>query len=556
MGPMTQSIRTSRRSLCLCSQVSLWSRPRRPALTARSPRSNNLFATESRFAEVVVAVRTALDRAAGATAAGNQLWFGRQVDASANYALEAAELLQEFSPLRAVVVKAFTADGLTLKLTSHQFAEAQADLAHGLPSTFTKLLRTAAAAVQPQANSEVKAFTTVLLNTKALELAIAKATPTSLDLPAVFGSRLLTAAEARVAAALSGYATDVLQSPDETYHPDYLIANCGGGGGGGGGGTGASYGEPHENTFSGDDYEFQAVGEFTLVKSTTDNLDIQIRQQAFPGSGDVSFDTATAMRVGNAIVELAASPNGFLQLWVNRKSVPLASQPLAGGGKLSVSADRFATVTWPDGTQVSVFSTVSVAVEHGTGTCNGARVIYVFVKVPRSRYGHLTGLLGDAGQPEGSDLLGGNGISYSLDQLYFPSESVQNFNVLYHQFGQSWRVTTATSLFAYPKGESTASYTDLSFPSKALTVNALRPATAAKAEVVCKASGITNPDLLADCVFDLGVTTSRCFVAGDAQIQAATGGPTRTVCHRAAERSRRQQPLLLPLQRPGRRPPR
>ncbi|MGD0811790.1 MAG: hypothetical protein ABSA91_19095, partial [Acidimicrobiales bacterium] len=278
-------------------------------------------------------------------------------------------------------------------------------------------------------------------------------------------------------------------------------------------------------TFSGDDYEFQAVGEFTLVKSTTDNLDIQIRQQAFPGAGDVSFNTATAMRVGNAIVELAASSKGLLQLWVDRKSVPLASQPLAGGGKLAVLDDRFATVTWPDGTEVSVFSTVSVAVEHGTGTCNGARVIYVFVKVPRSRYGHLTGLLGDPGQPEGSDLLGGNGISYSLEQLYFPSENVQNFNVLYHQFGQSWRVTQVTSLFAYPKGESTASYTDLSFPSKALTVSALRPATAARAEVVCKASGITNPDLLADCVFDLGVTASRCFVAGDAQIQAATGGP-------------------------------
>ena len=502
--------------------------PLLPAPTARLDGSftalNNLFATESRFAEVVVALRTALDRAAGATAADNQLWFGRQVDASANYALEAAELLQEFSPLRAAVVKAFTADGLTLKLTSHQFAEAQAYLARGLPSTFTKLLQTAAAAVQPRTNSEVKAFTAVLLNTKALQRGIAKVTPTSLDLPAVFGSRLLTAAEAPVVAALSGYASYVLQSPDKTYHPDYLIANCGGGGGGGGG-TGASYGEPHENTFSGDDYEFQAVGEFTLVKSTTDNLDIQIRQQAFPGSGDVSFDTATAMRVGNAIVELAASPNGFLQLWVDRKPVPLASRPLAGGGKLSVSADRFATVTWPDGTEVSVFSTVSVAVEHGTGSCNGARVIYVFVKVPRSRYGHLTGLLGDAGQPEGSDLLGGNGTSYSLDKLYFPSENVQNFNALYHQFGQSWRVTQATSLFAYPNGESTASYTDLSFPSKALTVSALTPTTAAKAEVVCKASGITNPDLLSDCVFDLGVTASRCFVAGDAQIQAATGGP-------------------------------
>jgi hypothetical protein len=487
---------------------------------------NKLFDTESRFADIVVALRTALNRVAGATAAGNQLWLGRQADASANYALEAAELLQEFSPLRAAIVKTFTAEGLSMRLTLHQFTEAQADVARGLPSAFTEFLKTAAAALQPQSSTEVKALTSILLDTKAIQKSIAAATPRSLDLPTVFGSPLLTSAEARLATGLSGFANYVLQSPNKIYHPDYRIAYCGGGGGGGGGGgSGASYGEPHENTFAGDDYEFQAVGEFTLVKSTTDNLDIQIRQQPFPGAGDVSMNTATAMTVGKTIVELAANTNGLLQLWVDRKPVPFATQSLAGGGELSVNGGRFATVTWPDGTQVTVFSTVSLAVEHATGTCNSSRVIYVFVKVPRSQYGHLTGLLGDAGQPAGSNLLGGNGVSYSLDQLEYPSESTQNFDVLYHQFGQSWRVTQATSLFAYPKGQSTASYTDLSFPDKALTVRSLTPTTASAAKTVCRSAGITNPDLLSDCVFDLGVTGSRCFAAGEAQVQASTGGP-------------------------------
>ena len=268
------------------------------------------------------------------------------------------------------------------------------------------------------------------------------------------------------------------------------------------------------------------------------------------------MNTATAMRVGETTVELAANPAGYLQLWLDGKSVPLASQSLAGGGKLSVSAGRFATVTWPDGTEVTVFSTVSLAVEHGTGTCNSTRVIYVFVKVARSRYGHLAGLLGDPGKPEGGDILGGNGVPYSLGKLEFPSQSTQNFDLLYHQFGQSWRVTQATSLFTYPKGESTATYTNVSFPSKALTVTSLTPKTAAKAEVVCKASGITNPDLLADCVFDLGVTGSRCFAAGDAQVQSFTGGPSRTGCHPAAGLCRRRPPRLPPLRPAARRPPR
>ena len=185
---------------------------------------NKLFGAETHFAEVVVALRTALDRAAGASAAGNQLWLGRQGDASANYALEAAALLQGFSSLRAAVVKAFAADGLSLSLSPRQFSQAKAALAHGIPSSITSLLRTAAAAVQPQSSSEVKAFTSLLLSTKALQRGIAAATPSALKLPAVLGSRSLTSADDALAAALSSYANYVLESAGKTYHPAYRVA--------------------------------------------------------------------------------------------------------------------------------------------------------------------------------------------------------------------------------------------------------------------------------------------------------------------------------------------
>ena len=100
--------------------------------------------------------------------------------------------------------------------------------------------------------------------------------------------------------------------------------------------------------------------------------------------------------------------------------------------------------------------------------------INVMVKVAPSRAGHLEGLLGDPGEAY-DQLVGGNGVIYSMDQLAFPSDSVSNFDVLYHQFAQSWRISQQSSLFYYPKGQSTATFTDLAFPSKALTVASLTP---------------------------------------------------------------------------------
>ena len=136
---------------------------------------------------------------------------------------------------------------------------------------------------------------------------------------------------------------------------------------------------------------FQAAGEFTLVKSTTDDLDIQVREQRFPGAADVAFDTATAMRVGPNIVELAANKSGQLQLWINRRAVAYGASALAGGGTISVNGPSSAKVTWPDGTAVLVFSGESGAIAHETITCNGSDEIDEIVKVAPSPPGTSKG---------------------------------------------------------------------------------------------------------------------------------------------------------------------
>ena len=115
-----------------------------------------------------------------------------------------------------------------------------------------------------------------------------------------------------------------------------------------------------------------------------------------------------------------------------------------------------------------------------------------------------------------------------MNVLTEPWASAHNFDVLYHQFAPSWRVSQQSSLFYYPKGTSTATFTDLNAPSKALTVQSMAPKTAVAAEKDCKAAGITNRYLLNECTYDVGLTNGRgvCLAAADAHVQATIGGPS------------------------------
>jgi hypothetical protein len=115
-----------------------------------------------------------------------------------------------------------------------------------------------------------------------------------------------------------------------------------------------------------------------------------------------------------------------------------------------------------------------------------------------------------------------------MNVLTEPWASAHNFDVLYHQFAPSWRVSQPSSLFYYPEGTSTATFTHLNAPSKALTVRSMAPKTAVAAKKDCKAAGITNGYLLNECTYDVGLTNGRgaCFAAADAHVQATIGGPS------------------------------
>lgn len=280
-------------------------------------------------------------------------------------------------------------------------------------------------------------------------------------------------------------------------------------------GTAGSGGDPHLIDFDGAVFDLQQAGEFTLLKSTQDDLEIQVRQQPEAGcSGptSVAFNTAAAMRVGSATVEVDLHGQSGLLTYLNKARVHAAEVSL-GHGHLSVvgsGGHQVVEVVWPDGSSVNA----------GRGF---GGTLDISVHLARGRRGHVQGLLGNWGVPASSEFVGRDGRGYAQGTI--TGGTAHDFNVRYHQFAASWRITQRESLFRYPHGKSTSSYTIRDFPEKPLTVATLPAPRLAAGQKACTAAGITNAEMYDACVLDVGATCDPGFAAGDEQLGQATGLP-------------------------------
>ncbi len=291
-------------------------------------------------------------------------------------------------------------------------------------------------------------------------------------------------------------------------------------GGGPSGGNGVSNGDPFLTTFDGIGYAFQAAGEYSLVKSTVDRLEVQARQQPYPArtfglNNDLALNTAFAMRVGRATVEIdRGSP---LVVRVNKRRLSLrAGQELslAGGGHLSYGTQA-SVVLWPDGTRARVFSI-------------GSEGVNIAIHPSAVRAGHLTGLLGNDNGSLSDDFVSRGGHHYPTGLVSSPLLYAHTHNgeqILYHQYGNSWRVTQSHSLFAYERGKSTRSYTIMNYPHRLVSLSSLSAASRKLAQAVCHGAGVTNQALLQGCMMDVGATGSRVFATSDGTLQSAAGIP-------------------------------
>jgi hypothetical protein len=285
--------------------------------------------------------------------------------------------------------------------------------------------------------------------------------------------------------------------------------------------TASSFGDPHLTAFGGFSFEFQDAGEFTLLKSTgRHDLEVQVRQQ--PELGPYfAVDTAVAMRVGGAIVEVDRPLRSFgpPTVLVNHRPTHAGHLKLRGGGSFEridlgvASAGGLdnsshgrklpgVRVRWPDGTYVEV-------PENAVG-------ISLLVKVAPARRGHLTGLIGDAGVPALDEFHGREGRPYS------PSLLDGNEAALDRKYGGSWRIKQRESLFTYARHKNTRSYTILNFPKKLFNLGAVPLAKALHAEALCRKAGATNLRLLQDCEYDVLVSGNAGYAEADAIVQTVS----------------------------------
>ena len=276
---------------------------------------------------------------------------------------------------------------------------------------------------------------------------------------------------------------------------------------GNGGSNGGSGGDPHFTDFHGDLFDFQAVGEYTLLTSTSGDLQIQTRQQEIPHTS-VGVNTEVAMRDAKATVEIDATGLDKIAVYVNKHKVGGGKHSLKGGGKLDVSGSQ-ATVTWPDGTKVTIENSLN-----GPSFTKLVACLWVKIAVSHDRLGHLTGLLGNAGTPEQSEFASRGGTVYPASEIVGQSTSL-----LYGAFGQSWRVpsrkaslfrkTTSANLHGYKlKGAE-------SILAELLGVLLKAPAHVQQAAKACGKQQFANGGAQDACELDVAETGNKGFVVAD-----------------------------------------
>ncbi|MGP8097585.1 MAG: VWD domain-containing protein [Steroidobacteraceae bacterium] len=265
----------------------------------------------------------------------------------------------------------------------------------------------------------------------------------------------------------------------------------GAGGGGGGGGEdepppGGSVGDTHLTTFDGLHYDFQVIGEYTLVRSTRDELLVQVRQVPVRGPKVASVSQAVACRVGSQRVTITLENNTPV-VRVDG-SIVSGELPRLKSGSLAGSSSSFGGVyqiSWPDGTRARIAQI--------TNTLN----VYVFPKA--ARRGALEGLLGNFdGSPDNDLVADGRGLGTN-----FTRDDIN------HTLANAWRVDQGASLFDYAPGQSSRSFIDPQFPAKDAEAGSISDRQSA--EKTCRDNGITDQHLLDDCILDLAVTNDLVF---------------------------------------------
>jgi len=276
---------------------------------------------------------------------------------------------------------------------------------------------------------------------------------------------------------------------------------------------GIIYGDPHLMSYDQALFDAQAVGEVIATKSTTDDFEVQARFAAVPRQRIVSIAVAVAMRVAGhrvAIYRTTAAKGYIVRIDGIATTISAAPQPLPGGGTIgSYGTNDSAIVTWPDGT-VAIVQAVGIYPEYYR--------FLVEIGLAPSRLGRVVGMLGDADRNKTNDL-----VTRSGQPIAFPDPGFATF---YGTYVNSWRVSMAETLFDYDAGQSTDTFTDLTFPDMPATPQTLPAGALAKATTLCAQFNLPAGAATNACLVDVGITGDSDFATeGAAALSANLGVP-------------------------------
>jgi len=232
-------------------------------------------------------------------------------------------------------------------------------------------------------------------------------------------------------------------------------------------------GDTHLTTFSGLLYDFQAQGDFILAQAGPDFV-VQARQvSGAPTWPNASVNRAVATRLGKTRVALCAAPE--------RVAVDGKPTNLADGQTLSVSGvdvrhtGNAYLVTDETGNSIhAVMNPTWIDVTVGLGTW------------PTDVHGLLANPNGDVNKLETRE---GRVL-----------ESPREFDDLYRNYGETWRVPPDASLLS-----DCGQAVEYRIPDAPFSVNDLEPGLRDRARATCTQAGVKEPALLDACTLDVAV---------------------------------------------------
>jgi hypothetical protein len=281
-------------------------------------------------------------------------------------------------------------------------------------------------------------------------------------------------------------------------------------------------GDPHLTTTNGINYDFQAAGEFTALRNSSNGFELQTRQTPVltsftPGANPytglascVSLNTAVALRAGRHRIsyqpvrgDRAATEQMQLRIDGRPVALPARGVDLGAGNAIARGASG-------GGFEVRLADGTRLAVTPNYWASEGYWYLNIEVLGTPAR----EGTMGHIGAR--------NWLPFRPDGGSFgpaPASIAGRHSLLNGIFADAWRVTNASSLFDYAPGTSTATFTNRGWPPfPGSTCTALRgnpvpggqprrpvqPMELSRAQALCRP--IEDRAAYQNCVFDLTAT--------------------------------------------------